>query len=261
MLAKSPQERLDAGEALAVLRSVAPRSGDPAPRPRLVPDPTALFRSPRTSSIRRPGRPTPDAEEWLDPSEVAGLCDAASLEVEENAPAEAVGRLAELAPRVRAEWGVRRPVVARVWRIAAEGLRLAGECGDAARLYDGPAGELEPGDGENAVAARAVAQLRAAECRLAFGEIDAALRVIEECLFSCRRTACATGGTDHRCVFRSDHRRRGALRRPGCRGLMSGDPGAPRRPSRVRPSACCQTVSPPPASRSLTSFTSPWPSP
>ncbi|MGW1541385.1 hypothetical protein ACWCPM_14305 [Streptomyces sp. NPDC002309] len=181
MLAKSPQERPDAGEALEAFRPLAPRSGDPAPRPRLVPDPTAPFRSPRTSSAR-PARPAPEAEEWLDPSDVADLCDAASREIEENAPAEAVGRLAELASRVRAEWGVRRPVVARVWRIAAEGLRLAGECGDAAKLYDGLAGELEPGDGENAVAARAVARLRAAECRLAFGEIDAALRVITDCL-------------------------------------------------------------------------------
>ncbi|MFG2452672.1 protein kinase [Streptomyces sp. NPDC048512] len=181
MLAKSPQERPDAVEALETFRSMAPRSGDPAPSPRLVPDPTAPFRSPRTSPTG-PGRPAPDAEEWLDPSEVADLCDAASLEIEENAPADAVGRLAELAPRVRAEWGVRRPVVVRVWRIAAEGLRLAGECGGAARLYDGLAGELGPGDGENAVAARAVARLRAAECRLAFGEIDAALRVIADCL-------------------------------------------------------------------------------
>jgi len=64
---------------------------------------------------------------------------------------------------------------------ASQGRQEAGECGDAAKLYDGLAGELEPVGGENAVVARAVARLRAAECRLAFGEIDAALRVIADC--------------------------------------------------------------------------------
>ncbi|MFD7445835.1 hypothetical protein [Streptomyces sp. NPDC059909] len=49
-------------------------------------------------------------------------------------------------------------------------------------LYDWLAGDLTPGEGENALAAPAVARQRAAECRLAFGEIDTALRVIEDCL-------------------------------------------------------------------------------
>lgn len=45
-------------------------------------------------------------------------------------------------------WQVRPAAIAAasVWRIAAEGLRLAGECEDAAKLYDGLAGELEPAD-------------------------------------------------------------------------------------------------------------------
>lgn len=183
MLAKAPQDRPDAKEVRDAFRLLAPRRGAPAPRPRLVPDPTAPFRlsrpMPRVAEVQSCGEDA--GEQWLDRAEVEELCEAASAEIAAGNPADAVRRLAGLAPRARAEWGVRRPLVSRVWRVAADGLRLAGQCGEAATLYDGLAGDLVPSRGDDGVLARATARLRAAECRLAYGRPDAALRVLDEC--------------------------------------------------------------------------------
>lgn len=62
-----------------------------------------------------------------------------------------------------------------------DGLRPAGECAEAAALYDGLADDLVPSGGDDGVLARATARLRAAECRLAYGRLDTALRVLDEC--------------------------------------------------------------------------------
>ncbi|WP_404788442.1 hypothetical protein [Streptomyces pristinaespiralis] len=60
-------------------------------------------------------------------------------------------------------------------------MRLAGECGEAAALYDGLAGGLGPVGGDEGLLARATARLRAAECRLAFEQLDSAVRELDEC--------------------------------------------------------------------------------
>ncbi|MEU4083101.1 serine/threonine-protein kinase [Streptomyces aureus] len=185
MLAKDPEERPTIDEVLEVLRPLAPRPGDPEPRPRPHPDPTAPLRHPQDRPAeRRPQAPAASAscvgEEWLDVRAIEQLCDKAEQEIQEGDPDETVRHLAELADRARAEWGSRRPLVRRIWELAAEGLRLTGDCGGAARLYQGIAEELVHGDGPQERADRAVLRLRLAECRLAFGEIEAAIRVIEE---------------------------------------------------------------------------------
>ncbi|WP_406351729.1 serine/threonine-protein kinase [Streptomyces sp. NBC_00658] len=184
MLAKDPEGRPTVGEVLDVLRSLAPRPGDPEPRPRLRHDPTAPLRFPLDRpSERRPKVSTVSAphadEEWLDARVVERLCEAAEHEIQEGDPEDAVRRLGDLAVRARVEWGSRRPLVRRVWELAAEGLRLAGDCGGAARLYHGIAADLVHGDGPQERADLAILRLRVAECRLAFGEIEAAIGAIE----------------------------------------------------------------------------------
>ncbi|MEV5796601.1 serine/threonine-protein kinase [Streptomyces collinus] len=185
MLAKDPEERPAVGEVLDVLNLLAPRPGDPEPRPRLHPDPTTPLRHPQDRPAERRSQPPAASasdgdEEWLDARAVERLCDKAEHEIQEGDPDETVRHLAALAGRARMEWGSRRPLVRRVWELAAEGLRLTGDCGAAARLYQGVALELVHGDGPQQRADRAVLRLRVAECRLAFGEIEAAIQTIEE---------------------------------------------------------------------------------
>ncbi|OMI40255.1 serine/threonine protein kinase [Streptomyces sparsogenes DSM 40356] len=189
MLAKDPEQRPTVDEVLDVLSPLGPHPGDPEPQPRLRPDPTAPLRQPRDSPVERqsqapafPTAPDPytDADgEWLNAHALEVLCAAAEREIHEGDPDDAVRHLAGLADRARAEWGSRRPLVRRIWELAAEGLRLAGDCGGAARFYQGIADDLIRGDGPQERADRAVLRLRVAECRLAFGEIEAAIGVVE----------------------------------------------------------------------------------
>ncbi|MEV7234109.1 serine/threonine-protein kinase [Streptomyces sp. NPDC051020] len=180
MLAKDPQDRPTVAEVRSTLQSWVPRPDDPGPRPRLDPDPTRPFRTAVQEQPTRAPAPSRRDDEWLDVRDVERLCEAARRELHDGEPGAAVGRLAELAPRVRVEWGAKRPLVRDVWLLAAEGLRLLGDCGGAAGLYDGLGRELVCGDAPRDRAERAVLALRAAECRLAFGEISAALVVLDE---------------------------------------------------------------------------------
>ncbi|MER5601542.1 protein kinase, partial [Streptomyces sp. NPDC002265] len=139
MLAKDPEERPTIDEVLEALRPLAPRPGAPEPRPRPHPDPTAPIRHPQNGPAeRQPQAPASSDscadEEWLDARTVEQLCDKAEHEIQEDDPDETVRHLAELADRARTEWGSRRPLVRRIWELAAEGLRLTGDCGGAARL-------------------------------------------------------------------------------------------------------------------------------
>ena len=187
MLAKQPGQRPPVDEVLAVLAPLGPRPGDPEPRPRTHPDPTAPLRRPADRAPRTHRAPaTPpvtspvaDEEDWLDARAVELLCTRAESEIAAGEPGDAVGRLRELAKRVRAEWGTRRPLVRRVWRGAADGLRLAWDFGSAARLYQGIDNTLLHGDGPAERAERAVVRLRLAECLLAFGDLDAAVATVD----------------------------------------------------------------------------------
>ncbi|MDI5964109.1 serine/threonine-protein kinase [Streptantibioticus silvisoli] len=187
MLAKQPGRRPPVDEVLEVLAPLGPQPGDPEPRPRTHPDPTAPLRRPadRTPcAFRAPCEPPATAsaageEEWLDARAVELLCTRAESEIAAGESGEATGRLRELAERARGEWGERRPLVRRVWRGAADGLRLAGDFGSAARLYQGIDDGLLHGDGPAERAERAVVRLRLAECRLAFGELETAVATVD----------------------------------------------------------------------------------
>ncbi|GAA3357389.1 hypothetical protein GCM10017744_027800 [Streptomyces antimycoticus] len=184
MLDKKPERRPAIGEVLDVLAPWRPRPGDPEPRPRTRPDPTAPCRRPKERPVPRPARATAPAsiageEEWLDARTVERLCAQAESEVQTGEPGEAVRSLAEMTERVREEWGARRPLVRRVWRLAAEGLRLAGDLGSAASIFQDITNDLLHGDGPAERAERAVLRLRVAECRLAFGEMETAIEAVD----------------------------------------------------------------------------------
>ncbi|WP_431952830.1 serine/threonine-protein kinase [Actinacidiphila sp. bgisy167] len=186
MLAKKPDQRPYVDEVLAVLGPFAPRSGDPETRPRTHPDPTAPLRRPeelttcpRAVPVPPPAVSAPVEGEWLEYRTIDRLCARAESEIASGEPGEAAVRLRELTARVRKEWGDRRPVVRRVWQGAADGLRLAGDFGSAARLYQVVDEALIHGDGPAERAERAVTRLRLAECRLTFGELEAAVAAVD----------------------------------------------------------------------------------
>ncbi|GAA3884412.1 serine/threonine-protein kinase [Streptomyces sedi] len=188
MLAKQPGQRPPVDEVLAVLTPLGPQPGAPEPRPRTYPDPTTPLRRPTDRVSRTRDAPAPrsvassvsEDEEWLDAHATEQLCAQAESEIALGDPGAAANRLRELAQRVRAEWGARRPLVCRVWRGAADGLRLTGDFGSAARHYHVIDDALLHGDGPAERAERAIVRLRLAECRLAFGELDAAFNAVDD---------------------------------------------------------------------------------
>ncbi|MEU7316465.1 protein kinase [Streptomyces sp. NPDC007083] len=184
MLDKSPERRPAIGQVRDVLAPFRPGAGDPEPRPRTHPDPTAPCRQPKDRPVSP--HPTPaaaptsrDEDEWLDVRAVEKLCTAAEHEVQQGEPGDAARHLRGMTGRVRDEWGARRPLVRRVWWLAAEGIRLAGDFGAAAPLYQDIADSLLHGDGPAELAERTILQLRVAECRLAFGEMAAAIEAVQ----------------------------------------------------------------------------------
>jgi hypothetical protein len=187
MLAKDPDERPDMTEISTTLRLHLPSVGAPAPVPRLHPDPTRLFREPEAVHQERVAEsraavadePSPGSD-WLSVREVESDCQEAEQELAVGSPATAVDRLAGIAGAARKEWGPARPLVRKVHRLAAEGLRQIGDHGRAAPLYqqlaDDQLRSRDPRDREAAV----VWRLRAAECRLPFGEGASALDALHE---------------------------------------------------------------------------------
>ncbi|MFC8383569.1 serine/threonine-protein kinase [Nocardia sp. NPDC057272] len=184
MLAKQPDQRPDMGEIREVLAPLLPTPGSaPVPAPRPNPDPTLPFRFPiggsAVSGTAATFRPRA-VSSWLKRSEVRKVCDAAEQEIAIGDPGPALESLADLAEAIRKEWGPRREEARRARFLAAEGLRILGECGRAWQLYlqiaDDLVGSATVGDGITV----AICRLRAAECGLAFGEGGPALRLIAE---------------------------------------------------------------------------------
>ncbi|UGQ11270.1 serine/threonine protein kinase [Yinghuangia sp. ASG 101] len=182
MLAKAPQERPDIGEVLDVLRPFLPSEGDPVPQPGLDQDPTLPYRLPDATPRREPTAPVapPRPPTWLTAGDIDRLCASVEAELAADAPGDAVAALADCAHRARTELGRRNRRVVRMWRLAAEGLRLVGSCHRAAEFYrdlrdDAPAVSTPSG-----LADRTRWALRFAECRLLSGEIAEAVEVLRE---------------------------------------------------------------------------------
>lgn len=184
LLAKRPQERpSDILAVLDILRSHLPQPGHPGPSPLPDPDPTAAFRFP--DSIR-PLPPAPEppvapaaprshrSDEWLSEEEIDAARDEARAELDREGPGTKCERLEELLDDARDQFGPRTELVAEAQLLCADAARIAGDYRRAAELYRRLVDEL----GRSAVPfMRSVvlqARLGMAECRIPFGEIDAA---------------------------------------------------------------------------------------
>jgi serine/threonine protein kinase len=186
MLAKQPELRPTMTDVLATLSTLAPRPGDAEPRPRTHPDPTAPLRAPKAPGPEpSPATPTPDPpastnDGWLDPCAIEDLCSQGESEIRSRQPGPATAQLQRLTVRVREEWGDRRPIVRRVWRAAADGFRLAGDHGSAAAAYRTITQNFLHGDSPAERAEREHVRLHLARCNLAFGDLKAAIRAVDE---------------------------------------------------------------------------------
>ncbi len=187
LLEKEPDDRPeDARVAREVLRGYAPREGDPAPSPRLEPDPTGLLRmpdsyqlptavaAPQVAPVRR-GRRTVT---FLSRRSFKDLCVQAQSEIDTGDPGDVLDSLADILPAARRDWGASDPHVREAYRLAADGMRIAGRCTQALSLYDDlvrqSQNSLDPSDVADCLEGR----LGAAECRIPFGELLHALQTL-----------------------------------------------------------------------------------
>lgn len=187
MLAKSPDERPDMVEIQRGLRPHLPPPGLPSPIPRLEPDPTLPYRisqndtgEPTLDGIAAAQSPRPESSGWLKVRGVEQACEDAERELAAFEPGPAIAGLADIAIAARREWGSARPLVRHVWRLAAEGLRILGDCGRAAPLYQQMADDLAHSRDPQDQATALIWRLRVAECRLPFGESDLAVETLRE---------------------------------------------------------------------------------
>ncbi|GAA3422527.1 serine/threonine-protein kinase [Streptosporangium vulgare] len=187
LLAKGPYDRpLDAGEVLEALSSHLPGPGTPAPSPRVDPDPTLPFREPR--DLPRPGNPA-DARRsapsplparshrtatWLSRRNVEEILAEVRNELVVGEAGPATERLVALLPDARRQFGADQLVRAALIA-CADSLRIAGDCGRAGALYRQLVDDLGYATDPPFLAASLIARLGVAECRIPFGELDAAL--------------------------------------------------------------------------------------
>ncbi|WP_030868178.1 serine/threonine-protein kinase [Streptomyces sp. NRRL S-37] len=156
MLDKDPAARPTAAEAETTLQPFLPRPGAPAPRPVLVPDPTAPFRAgstttagvsdTRTRQAAAAGRRRPTV---LRPSSVGptraglrSLIAQTEAELTEHGPGPYVQQLARCLPDARNHWGRRDPDVLRALLLRADAARLSGDWPGAGSHYRAVAREM-----------------------------------------------------------------------------------------------------------------------
>lgn len=186
MLAKVSEQRPSMPEIEQVFRRYLPQPGSTPPNPRLDPDPTLLFRVP-DDEVADPGLartvsapPGPARSGWLRVRSVEEDCEEGERELIAGDPGPALARLADMATAARNQWGPARPLVRRAWRLAAEGLRIVGDCGRAAILYQQMSDDLVRSYDSRDQATALVWRLRVAECRLPFGDSALALETLYE---------------------------------------------------------------------------------
>jgi len=187
MLAKSPDERPSMKQIQQVLRFQLPPPGSASPIPRLDPDPTLPYRTPAHESAEASPGGTDGAPKcrvepsnWLKVRVIEKDCEEAEQELAVGDPGPAIAHLADIAIAARREWGSARPLVRKVWQLAAEGLRILGDCGRAAPLYQQMADDLANSQDLQDQATVLIWLLRVAECRLPFGDSDLALETLRE---------------------------------------------------------------------------------
>lgn len=142
LLQKEAAGRPSLADGLEVLRRYLPRVGDPAPSPRLDPDPTLPFRegrdSPPVTAKPAPAqRQRPAVRRRTMPSrrEFGDLLDAAEDEVMEQRPGPRAEQVVARLGEVEAAWGPRERLVVRAQLVRADRARLEGDWPGAGRLY------------------------------------------------------------------------------------------------------------------------------
>ncbi|MFB4195369.1 serine/threonine-protein kinase [Streptomyces carpaticus] len=158
LLAKDPDDRpAGAEELLPVLRAHLPRPGDPAPLPRLHPDPTARYREadgaqvsgPPTRGAARPARRALGRHRrrsWLGQQALDRMLESARRELLDQGPGPRCAELAAALGDIREQCGALSPPAARAKLICADAADAADgeghEPGLADRLYGELATEL-----------------------------------------------------------------------------------------------------------------------
>lgn len=200
MLAKIPERRPGMAEIETVFRRYVPLPGSPPPKPRLDPDPTLPFRVPDDYVEDLVADPTASASaesesvDWLKVRGVEADCQQGEQELAAGDPGPVLARLADLAAAARKQWGPARPLVRQVWRLAAEGLRILGDCGRAATFYQQMVDDLARSRAPEDQATALVWRLRVAECRLPFGDTDFALETLFEVATAARALSSEPSG-------------------------------------------------------------------
>lgn len=122
----------------------------------------------------------PRSRTWLTVGDIDRLCAAVEAELAADTPGDAVTDLAACAHRARRELGWRNRRVSRIWHLAAEGLRLMGDCPQAAEFYRDLLNDAPAPTTPAALADRTRWSLRLAECRLLSGDTAQAVAVLRE---------------------------------------------------------------------------------
>ncbi|MFI6630746.1 serine/threonine-protein kinase [Nonomuraea fuscirosea] len=142
MLEKDPAIRPSLADGLEVLRRYLPRLGDPAPSPRLQPDPTLPFRTGRESPPVPAAQPPvqrqrPSVKRRNMPSrrEFGDLLDAAEREVTAQRPGPRTEQVVARLREVEVAWGPRERLVVRARLVRADRARLEGDWPGAGSLY------------------------------------------------------------------------------------------------------------------------------
>ncbi|WP_433243512.1 serine/threonine protein kinase [Streptosporangium sp. CA-135522] len=191
LLAKEPGDRPpDVQTVLKILRPYLPVPGDPAPDPRVDPDPTRGFREPDGSpaggadAARHPvaalrAARSRRAGTWISRRSVEEVLAEVGKELAEGQAGPATERLAELLPAARRQFGA-DPLVRRARTACADSLRIAGDCVRAGDLYRQQVDDIGGSADPVVRAERLTALLGVAECRIPSGELDAALEGLRD---------------------------------------------------------------------------------
>jgi serine/threonine protein kinase len=188
LLEKEPDRRpASAAIVREVLSGYLPQPGDQVPSPRFDPDPTRPFRERAerwpSAELVPPG-PVPGAgsgrrgTSWLSRRQVEAALQSAEDELLSGNLGTGAARIAELVPAAQHQWGRADPLVRAVRKKAADCLRVAGDCGRAGILYQEVADAARGGDDPAHQADVAEGLLGAAECRIPFGDLTAAVDAI-----------------------------------------------------------------------------------
>lgn len=188
LLAKTPEDRpATASEVQAVIGQYLPKPGQPEPSPRFEPDPTAFFRIPRGhQQTAKPTAPSRAAgsnrrrEPWLRRRDVEAFLTEFRTQLRTGDVEPDLPRTISMLDAARRQWGPTDPIALSLRMAAADGYRTAGDCQEAAILYQEIYDIGAANDGHSHGADMLEARLGLAECRIPFGDLASAVHALAE---------------------------------------------------------------------------------